>query len=402
MGCISGLDSGAEQNWQRTLAGVCAVRPIKRKVWKDEPKFAIQGMAAWIDDETVAAAMPNRKLKFLGNLDPFSRFALIAADEAVAQSGLELDETSKENVAVILGCGSNGNAVLDRSYERLYARRTPRTNPQTIPSSMMSAPASHIAMMLGLHGPTFVMSSACASSAHALGEAMHMIRAGRVDAAIAGGTEACISLGSWFAWKSLGVLAPDTCRPFSVDRKGMVLGEGAAVFVLESEEHARSRGATILAELAGYGATSDASQMTAPNQQMIERAISMAMADAKVQTSQEILISAHGTGTALNDKCEAAAIRSVFGPQIDQASVIATKSAHGHLIGASGALQFLLGIKALSAGVAPPVLNHLGADPECELPLALEAKPISAELLMCNSFAFGGLNAVIVARHPAA
>lgn len=398
MGAISGLGNGFETNWTRTLHGDGAIRPIAREVWKDQPDFVMTGVAAWIDDATVDAAMPAHDLRRLGRLDPFSRFALIAADEAVRHAGLDAHPALADRTAVIVGCGSNGNTTLDLAYERLYAQRTTRTHPQTIPSSMISAPASHIAMMLGIHGPTFVMASACASSAHAIGEAMHMIRSGRVDVAITGGTEACLTLGPWSAWRAMSVLAPDTCRPFSADRKGMVLGEGAAMLVLEREDHARARGAPILGEVAGYGTTSDAAQITAPRQDTIERAIRAALADAGLSPGTSFLVSAHGTGTPLNDRCEAAAIRATIGDGLGGSAVIATKSAHGHLIGASGALQFMLGLRALAEGVAPPILNHAGPDPECALPLVLERRPIATEWLLSNSFAFGGLNAVLVGK----
>lgn len=398
MGAITGLGVGSETNWQRVVRGTGGIRPIHRPCWKGEPEFDVTGVAAWLEQEIAAAALPKRDMRRLGKLDPFSAFAVTAADEAVVQAGIEDEPSFANRTAIIVGCGSNGTTTLDRAYERLYAHRNARAHPQTIPSSMISAPASHIAMMLGINGPTFVISSACASSTHAIGEAMHMIRSGRVDMAIAGGTEACLSLGPWSAWRSMGVLAPDTCRPFSIDRKGMVLGEGAAMLVLESEEHAISRGANILGEVAGYGATSDAGQITAPRQETIEVAIRSALEDAQVDVSESMLISAHGTGTPLNDKCESAAIRGVLGASTHSATVIATKSAHGHLIGASGALQFMLGLKALSARTAPPILNHLGSDPECDLPLALEPKQIQHDVLMSNSFAFGGLNAVLVGR----
>jgi nodulation protein E len=398
MGAISGLGVGAAMNWDRTVRGDGAIRPVEPALWKDEPDFTMAGVAAWLDPNVAAAGLPTRDLRRLGRLDQFSRYALIAAEEAVAQAGIDRHPALAQRTAIIVGCGSNGNATVDQAYERLFVGRSPRAHPQTIPTSMISAPSSHVAMMLGVHGPTFVLSSACASSTHALGEAMHMIRAGRVDVAIAGGTEACITLGPWSAWRSLGVLAPDTCRPFSVNRQGMVLGEGAAMFVLESEEHALARGATILGEIAGYGATSDAAQITAPQQATIEMAIRGALADAGVAPSQPALISAHGTGTPLNDRCEAAALRAVYGVNLAGSTVIATKSAHGHLIGASGALQFLLGLKALAAGIAPPIINHLGADPECDLPLALTATSIDSDVLVSNSFAFGGLNAVLVGR----
>ncbi len=397
MGCVSGLGMGVDASWQRIRRGEGAIRALDRPSPSGKPAWAVQGQAAWIDPDGLAAAASRLDLRRLGRLDPLSLYALLAAAEAVGQAGLAGSPALRES-AIVLGCGSGGNATIDTAYERLFAREQAKVHPQTIPASMISAPASHVAMLLGIHGPTMVVASACASSAHALGEAMHMIRAGRADVVVAGGSEACLSLGSWVAWHSLGVVAPDTCRPFSQGRQGLSLGEGAAVVVLESEDHARARGAPVLGELAGYGATSDAADMTAPDRAGIEAAIRAAHRDAGAALDQPALISTHGTGTRLNDAVEAAAMREVYGAALDVCAVIATKSAHGHLIGGTGALEFVLGMKALAEGIAPPVLNHLGPDPECALPLVLEPRAIACDILVSNSFAFGGLNAVLIGR----
>jgi len=397
-GCVSGLGIGVAETWRRAVAGEGAIRRLRRNPPAGHPARGIDGPAAWIEPGASREALAGEDLRRLGQLDLLSQHALAATAEAVDAAGLRDHPSLSSRTAIVLGCGSGGNATVDAAYERLYGRGLGKVHPQTIPSSMISAPASHMAMMLGIHGPTFVIASACASSAHALGEAMHMIRSGRVDVAIAGGAEACLNLGSWVGWKSLGVVADDTCRPFSKDRTGMVLGEGAAIVVLESEEHAFSRGAPILGELAGYGMSSDAADMTAPDQAGIEAAIHAAHADAGVALDAPALISTHGTGTRVNDPAEAAAMHAVYSDAIMRNIAIATKSAHGHLIGATAALEFIIGMKALAEGIAPPVLNHLGPDPECELPLALAATPIDLEVLVSNSFAFGGLNAVLVGR----
>lgn len=394
MGCVSGLGRGTAINWQRTREGDGAIRPMDRA--------GATAVAAWADevaDDTIRfAGIGPERLHRLGKLDPLSAFAIEAAWEAVADAGLCAHPSLAHRTAIVLGCGSGGNATIETAYERLFARNQAKVHPQTIPSSMITAPAAHLSMLLGVHGPAFTLSSACASSAHALGEAMHMIRSGRVDVAIAGGAEACLTLGSLTGWRSLGVLAPDTCRPFSRDRRGMVLGEGAAVLVLESEEHALARGATVYGELAGYGQSSDAAHITAPDVDGIAAAIRAAHLDAGVALDTPALISAHGTGTALNDAAETAAMHQVYGAALPRHRVIATKSAHGHMIGATGAVEFVLGLMALSEGIAPPVLHHLGPDPECDLPLALERQAFEADVLISNSFAFGGLNAVLVGR----
>lgn len=388
MGCISGLGKDVTETWRRAIAGDGAIRPIERE--------GMTGVAAGIE----AGDMPTERPEWrtLGRLDPLSIHALTAAEEALAQAGLIGHAVLRDRTAVLIGCGSGGNATIDRAYERLYARGQARVHPQTIPASMISAPAAHIAMAFGLHGPTFVLGSACASSAHALGEAMHMIRAGRVDVALAGGAEACLTPGSWTAWQSIGAMAPDTCRPFSAGRRGMVLGEGAAMLVLEAEEHAMARGATVLGELAGYGASSDATDMTAPAVDGIIAAIAAAHVDADISVAEPTLLSAHGTGTPLNDAAESAALHAVYGAHLGRHAVIATKSAHGHMIGGTGAMEFLLGLVALGHGQAPPVLNHVASDPACDIPLILEPTAIDQRVLVSNSFAFGGLNAVLIGR----
>ena len=390
MGCISGLGHDLAGSWRRLAKGGGAIASPEKHEGA-EPMAAIPSQ--WLE-----ASLAGRDLRALGKLDPLSSYALTAAIEAVEQAGLFGHPVLSERTAILLGCGSGGNATIDTAYQRLYARGAARVHPQTIPSSMISAPASHLGMLLGAHGPTFVLSSACASSAHALGEAMHMIRAGRVEVAVAGGAEACLNPGSRVAWSSLGVLAPDTCRPFSRERKGLVLGEGAAVLVLESADHAEARGAKVLGELAGYGASADAGHITAPDRAGIEAAIRSAHSDAGLGFDETALISSHGTGTLLNDAAEAGALRSVYARDLDRHTVIATKSAHGHLIGGAGAIEFVIGMKALAEGLAPPVLNFIGPDQECELPLALEPTPIAHRVLVSNSFAFGGLNAVLVGR----
>lgn len=397
-GCVSGLGIGLAETWRRLAAGEGAIRPLLREAPSDHPARRIDGPAAWVDAEACRAALAAEDLRPMGLLDPLSLYALTAGLEAVETAGLRGHASLERRTAILVGCGSGGNATIDQAFERLYARELAKVHPQTIPSSMISAPASHLALLLGCHGPTFVISSACASSAHALGEAMHMIRSGRVDVALAGGSEACLTLGSWVAWNSVGVMAEDTCRPFSQGRKGMVLGEGAAMVVLESEDHARARGAKVLGELAGYGSSSDAADMTAPDLHGITAAIRMAHEDARLAPEEPALISTHGTGTRINDPVEAAALHAVYGPALSGHTVIATKSAHGHLIGATAAMEFVIGMEALARGVAPPVLNHLGPDPECDLPLALHPEPIDHRVLVSNSFAFGGLNAVLVGR----
>jgi nodulation protein E len=227
---------------------------------------------------------------------------------------------------------------------------------------------------------------------------MHMIRSGRAAIAISGGSDASLTFGSLQGWKALQAMAPDACRPFSIDRKGMVIGEGAATLVLEEESHARARGARIYAELAGYGSTADAGHITQPDAERAAAAIKAAHRDARLAEDAPILYSAHGTGTRLNDRAETAALRLAYSASLSRHRVIATKSAHGHMLGATGAMELIMGIQALNAQKTPPILGYLGPDPECDLPLALAADPFACEALVSSSFAFGGLNCVLIAR----
>ncbi len=397
LGCISGLGQGTEATWTRVARGEGAIAPVSRS-YGDHPALGFQGPAAAVAPLELTKLEARLGARALANLDPLSVFAASAAYEALEQAGL-LDHPSLDTrTAILFGAGSGGNATFEGAFSRIYERKLGSVHPLTIPKSMVSAPAAQLSMLFGVHGLTFSLSSACASSAHAIGEGMHMIRAGRCDVALVGGGEACLTLGSWLGWAALRTLAPDTCRPFSAGRKGLVLGEGAAMLVLESEAHAQARGATILAEMAGMGAASDAHHLTAPHPEGAAAAIRAAHLDAGLAPETPALISSHGTGTTLNDRTEAQAMRAVYGEAMTGKTVIATKSAHGHLIGGGGALEFMIGIMALRQGVAPPVLNWLGPDPECEVPLALEPTPLACGALVSNSFAFGGLNAVLVAR----
>ncbi len=397
LGCVSALGQGVEPTWARLMAGEGGIRHVSRRV-ADDPDLAFEGPAAPVESLDPAPLIARFGPRPLANLDPLAAFALIATQEALVQAGLLDHPVLGERTAIVYGSGAGGNATVEEGYHRLFARRTGSVHPQTVPRQMLSAPVSHISMSYGLRGPAFAVASACASASHALGEAMHMIRAGRCEVAIAGGTEAALTYGSWRAWAALKAMAPDTCRPFSRDRQGMVLGEGAATLILESADHAAARGARVLGWIDGEGASSDAHHLTAPSGEGAASALRRAMADAELASGEAVLVSAHGTGTPLNDAAETAALHAVLGEALDRSLVIATKSAHGHLIGAGGALELLIGLLALERGAAPPVLNWLGPDPACAVPLALAPEPIDYTALVSSSFAFGGLNSVLVAR----
>lgn len=335
----------------------------------------------------------------LSLLDRHVQFALVSAREAVAQAGLTLDAQTSARTAVIMGTAGGGLTTSDAAFRAVYAEGKNRVHPLTVPRLMPSAAASHISMDLGLTGPAFSVSSACASSNHALGLAFQMVRAGGAEVALAGGSEAMLTFGGLKAWEGLRVMAPDACRPFSAGRGGMVQGEGAAVFVLEPHEAAVARGATILAEIAGFAMTSDASDIVLPNPDGAARAMAGALADAGLEPGRVDHINAHGTGTTANDRSEFQAMVQVFGARAAQIPLTATKSLHGHLIGAAGAVELLGCVLALRDGIIPPTAGFLGPDAACPVDLVQGAPRAAAvEVVLSNAFAFGGLNAVLVLR----
>ena len=332
--------------------------------------------------------------KQLPMLDRTSQLALVAARQAMRHAGLVSGDV--ENGAVILGAGI-GQQTFDASYQQLYGQGLPRVHPFTVPRIMPNAPASHVSIELGIRGPCYAVASACASSNHAIGQATHLIRAGMVDVALAGGADASIVVGFLKGWEALRVLSADTCRPFSRDRSGLVIGEGAGVLVLEEAARARARGATPIMEVLGFGMSADAAEITAPSADGAARAMQAALADAGCAAGQIGYVNAHGTGTRLNDRTEVAALRTVFGPALDRVPVSSTKSMIGHCMTAGGAIELIATAMALQEGVLPPTAGFTTADPECDIDcVPNEARLDSVEVAMSNAFAFGGLNAVLV------
>ena len=342
----------------------------------------------------IAGEFPGELSEHRGH-DRFTRFALLAAEEAAGQAGdLGLEP---ERVGVLIGTGLGGAETLDANYRRIYGENG-RPHPLGIPSSMYNAASSAVSVKLQAKGVSYAVVSACASSAHALGLAAQAIRAGQAEAVFAGGADAPLSVGIVKAWEALRVLAVDNehpeeaCRPFSADRKGLVLAEGAAVFVLESLENARRRGAEILGEIAGFGATSDAGHLTDPSADGAARAMRLALAEARLNRVD--YINAHGTGTRANDPTETQAIRAVFGDAAPPVS--STKSLHGHAMGASGAIEIAASLLALRDGFLPPTINLTSPDPSCDLDyVPNEPRPARATSFLSNSFGFGGMNAVV-------
>jgi nodulation protein E len=396
MGSISGLGQGVEPSWATAIAGEIGVRHLKR-VYQDAYEY--EGPAANVQAVDTGAIEERFGQKALAHLDPMSTFASVATFEALQQAGLIGHAVLEDGAVVIYGVGSGGMQTIEDNYHRLFDKKATSVHPLSIPKFMSSAASSQISLLFGIKGLAYNIASACASSAHAVAEGMHMIRAGRAEVAVVGGAEAVITYGSWLGWKAVRAMSGTACRPFSIGRDGMVLGEGAATLLLESEEHARARGAQILGEVSGAGASSDAFHITQPQGEGAEKAIRAALADASLGIDTPVLISAHGTGTEMNDKTEAGALNAVFGEHMAQNRVIATKSQHGHLFGGAGAIELILGVLAIERGMAPPVLNYLGPDPQCDVPLVLgEAARIDYAALVSNSFAFGGLNSVLVVK----
>ena len=393
MGSISSLGRDAGEQWRAMREGRSGIGPIAN-IPTDLLNVKI---AAEVRGYDPLQYFDSKRLILL---DRVSQFALIAAREAVAQSGLTFSESDiGERTACIVGTGIGGEQTHNEQSQRFYGDKNPRVHPLTIVRLMANAPACQITMEYRLTGPSFAVVSACASANHAMAQAFDMVRSGKVDFAVTGGTEACITVPTVKAWEAVRVTADDTCRPFCKQRRGMVLGEGAGIFVLEEYEHARKRGAAILAEFAGSGMSADAGDIVLPSETGAARALASALRDARLNAGDIGYINAHGTGTPANDPTESKAIRRVFGDYADALAVSSTKSMHGHALGAAGAIELVAAIGALREGVLPPTANFIDPDPECDLdyvPNVAREKKVNA--VLSNSFAFGGLNAVIALK----
>lgn len=331
--------------------------------------------------------------------DKFTQFALLAAKEAAAQSGIVVTEVLGPRAGVILGTAGGGLHTQDDSYRTVYEAGKNRVHPFVVPRLMNNAAAAHVSMTYNLQGPSYTVASACASSNHAMGQAFQMIRSDMCDVMFTGGSESMLVFGGIKAWEGLRVMSRDACRPFSKNRNGMVQGEGGAVFVFEEYEHARARGADILAEVIGFSMTSDACDIVTPNRAGAARAIRGALRDAGLNGEEVGYINAHGTGTTANDRTEVAAVREVFGAHADRLMISSTKSMHGHLIGGTGAVELLACIMALRDGVIAPTIGYQEPDPECDLDVVPNvAREARVTVAISNAFAFGGMNAVLALR----
>lgn len=390
-----------------TLAEFHAALARARAGVRRLPQEIAQGSGVQVGATVEWDAAARFKPAEAANLDRVSQFALAAAGEALAASGLDLAAADRDRVGVFWGTGMGGATTLEATYRQIYGANDFRLRPLTVVMAMNNAAGSNVAVRYGLRGRFANFSTACSSSALALGEAMHAIRTGAADAIVAGGSEALLAPGTLAAWQAVRTLAPAdeadpaaSCKPFDKRRAGLVLGEGAAALVLEDEARARARGAPILALLTGYGNSCDAVHMSRPDRAGQLRAMREALSDARVDPAAVGYVNAHGTGTAVGDVIECEAIREAFGAAAQRLPVSSTKSMHGHLLGAAGALELAAALLALTEGILPPTAHLEQPDPACSVRhVAREAERVAPpRAVMSSSFGFGGSNVVLIAE----
>tara|TARA_B100000900_G_scaffold314287_1_gene273134 strand:- start:1126 stop:2334 length:1209 start_codon:yes stop_codon:yes gene_type:complete len=391
-GTINSLGHSVKETFANMAAGLCGIGPL---CFRDVDRLDIKigGQVKDFDPTTVF----NRQQ--LALYDRVTQFTLIAAKEAIKQSAIIFSGELAAKSGVVLGTAGGGVSTWDDNYRAVYEEGKNRVHPFVVPKLMNNAAASHVSMEYNLKGPAFTVSTACASSNHAMAQAFQMVRSGLSDVMVTGGSESMLCFGGVKAWEGLRVMSKDACRPFSANRNGMVQGEGAAVFVFENFDQAKKRGAEILAEVIGYAMSSDASDIVMPSKQGAARAIKGALHDARINPEDVQYINAHGTGTAANDKTECAAVADVFERHADNLMLSSTKSMHGHLIGGTGAVELLACIMAVKDGIIAPTIGYEEADPECALDVVPnQAREKKVDIALSNAFAFGGLNAVLAVR----
>ena len=390
VGVLSSIGNTVAQFEESLRAGRAGIGPITQV---DTSRLRFHNAAE------VRGFEPTEHFSALTWLDRFAQLGVVAARDAIADSGLTWNDELRARTGVITGSCLGGIATEDAYYFDLYHENKSRLSPTAIPRIMSNAVASHVAMEQKFTGASFTTSTACSSANHAIGQAFWLLRQGTLDCALAGGSEAPIVFGHLRAWEGMRVVASDTCRPFSKNRAGLILGEGAAMLVLETLERALARGAKIYAELAGFGMSADAHHLTNPLPEGAARAMNDALDDAGLSREQINYVNAHGTGTPANDSAETRALRQVFGSHADNLAVSSTKSMHGHALGAAGALEAAATVLALRGNFIPPTANFVERDPACDLDVVPnEARAAQIEAALSNSFAFGGLNAVLAFR----
>lgn len=388
LGGICALGHDVPSIWQAMKSGQSAIGELTTPMLRDAKTrigAEVKALPEWDVDR-----------RRLVTMDRFSILAAMSAGEALRSAGIDMAGMDQTRIGAVVGAGIFGAETADENYWALLVEKKSRTNVFTVPRIMPSAPAGQVSMVHGLRGPVFGVSSACASSNHAFASAADQIRLGRADVMLAGGTDTPLVFGVVRSWEALRALARETCRPFSADRDGLVLGEGAGMIVLESYEHAKARGATILAELAGTGMSADATDIVAPTVEGPTAAMEACLRDADLSPQDIDYINAHGTGTKANDQIETAAIRRVLGQHADRVSVSSTKSMHAHCMGASGAIEAIACIMAIREGIVAPTANYREPDPDCDLDVTPNvARQRTVRASMSNAFAFGGTNAVV-------
>ena len=391
-GTINSLGHSVKETLESMAAGSCGIGQLS---FRDVDRLDIK-IGGQVKDFVPTTVFNRQQLSLY---DRVTQFTLIAAKEAIKQSGITFSGELSARSGVVLGTAGGGVSTWDDNYRAVYEEGKNRVHPFVVPKLMNNAAASHVSMEYNLKGPSFTVSTACASSNHAMAQAFQMVRSGLSDVMITGGSESMLCFGGVKAWEGLRVMSKDACRPFSANRNGMVQGEGAAIFVLENFDNARKRGAEILAEVIGYAMSSDASDIVMPSKQGAARAIKGALIDAQLNSEEVQYINAHGTGTAANDKTECAAVADVFGKHADNLMISSTKSMHGHVIGGTGAIELLACILAVRDGIVAPTIGYEEADPECALDVVPnQSREAKVDVALSNAFAFGGLNAVLAIR----
>ena len=391
-GTINALGGSVPETLQAMREGQLGIGPLQMR---DLDRLSVK-IGGQIKDFDPEAHFDRQKLALY---DRVTQLVLLASREAMAQSGLEITEELSETTGVVLGTAAGGMNTWDDNFRSVYEEGKNRVHPFVVPKLMTNAAASHLSMAHNIKGPSLTVSTACASSNHAIGLAFQMVRSGMARAMLAGGGDAMLTFGGIKAWEGLRVMSKTACRPFSANRSGMVQGEGAGVFVLETYEGAKARGAEILAELIGFSMTSDAGDIVMPNQQGAVRAIRGALRDARLDPQDIGYINAHGTGTAANDKTECAAVTEVFGAHAPALMMSSTKSMHGHLIGGTGAVELLACLMALRDGVIAPTIGYEQPDPNCAVDVVPNvARQANVTAALSNAFAFGGMNAVLALK----
>jgi len=391
-GTVNALGTDVSETLLSMQEGKCGIGPLK---FRDVDRLSIK-IGAQIKGYTETDYFNRQELVLY---DRVTQFAILAARQAVNESGLIFDGELSENSGVLLGTAAGGMNTWEDNYRAVFESGKNRVHPFVVPKLMNNAATSHVSMEFNLKGPSFTVSTACASSNHAIGLAFQMVRSGMVDVMIAGGSEAMLTFGGLKAWEGLRVMSKDACRPFSDNRSGMVQGEGAGIFILEKYENAISRGANVLAEIVGFAMNSDASDIVVPSQHGASTAMIRALKVARMDINDVGYINAHGTGTRANDTTECAAITKVFGAHVNKLMVSSTKSMHGHLIGGTGAVELLACIMAIRDGIIAPTIGYEQKDTSCDIDVVPNiARNAKVKGVVSNAFAFGGMNAVLVMR----